>query len=271
MGGSRTQLITTTSALLALGAVLGFALAGWPGEPNGCRENMRPTCFCETPRSGLVAQRANTFSNLGFIVVGLGIAVVTDRQRRNRPKRRNLLTRTELYPTVFAVVTVLLGPGSMFMHASLTRWGGLVDVASMYLFAGFLVAYNVTRLRTLSPSAFLLIFISLVTLLVGAQGTVGLPVEVTFGLLLTTSVAIDWWLSRHRPQVTIDRRLMVVAIVSFLTAFAIWVPSLTGGPFCDPESWIQGHAIWHLLCALAAGAVFLYYRSEDVPLEGELP
>ena len=139
MGSSRTKLITTASALLALGAVLGFALAGWPGEPNGCRENMRPTCFCETPRSGLVAQRANTFSNLGFIVVGLGIAVVTDRQRRNRPKRRNLLTRTDLYPTLFAVVTVLLGPGSMFLHASLTRWGGLVDVASMYLFAGFVL------------------------------------------------------------------------------------------------------------------------------------
>ena len=69
---------------------------------------------------------------------------------------------------------------------------------------------------------------------------------------------------------TIDRRLVVLAVASFLTAFAIWLPSLTGGPLCDPESWIQGHAIWHLLCACAAGAVFLYYRSEHVPWEGEL-
>ena len=270
MAGSRTLLITSAAALLALGSVLGFALAGWPGQQNACREDMRPTCFCETPRPGLVAQPANTFSNFGFIAVGLWIAVVTDRQRRGRPERRNLLTETDLYPTTFAVVTVLLGPGSMFMHASLTLWGGLVDVASMYLFAGLLVAYAVTRLRALSPAAFLLIFVSLVTLLVGAQGSVGLPVEATFGLLLLTSVAIDWRLSRRRPEVTIDRRLVVLAVASFLTAFAIWLPSLTGGPLCDPESWIQGHAIWHLLCACAAGAVFLYYRSEHVPSQGEL-
>jgi hypothetical protein len=32
--------------------------------------------------------------------------------------------------------------------------------------------------------------------------------------------------------------------------------------FGTPESWIQGHALWHLLTALALGSMYLYYRSE---------
>ena len=34
------------------------------------------------------------------------------------------------------------------------------------------------------------------------------------------------------------------------TPFAgIWQ---TGGLWCIPESWLQGHALWHVLCAVAA-------------------
>jgi hypothetical protein len=34
---------------------------------------------------------------------------------------------------------------------------------------------------------------------------------------------------------------------------------------CDPESWLQGHALWHVLSALALAALFRFY--ERLPAE----
>ena len=42
-------------------------------------------------------------------------------------------------------------------------------------------------------------------------------------------------------------------------AFVIW--NLAQGPWCDPTSWLQGHAAWHLLCAVAAYLLFRLYCS----------
>ena len=29
---------------------------------------------------------------------------------------------------------------------------------------------------------------------------------------------------------------------------------------CDPDSWIQGHAVWHLFGTLSIYLLFLFYR-----------
>ncbi|HNE88522.1 MAG: hypothetical protein U0R27_09085 [Candidatus Nanopelagicales bacterium] len=45
------------------------------------------------------------------------------------------------------------------------------------------------------------------------------------------------------------------ALYAGLTALAVGVVifslSRTGGPICDPDSWFQGHGVWHVLTALA--------------------
>jgi hypothetical protein len=54
----------------------------------------------------------------------------------------------------------------------------------------------------------------------------------------------------------------VASVGLLLLAFAIW--NLAQGPWCDPTSWLQGHAAWHLLGALAAYLLFRLYASERV-------
>lgn len=218
-------------------------------------------CFCETPRRGLVAQPANTFSNLGFVAVGLAIAAAVDR-RRVFAARRNPLNAWPFYGTTFAVVTALLGPGSMFLHGSLTRWGGRVDVASMYLYASLLVAYASLRLFHLSRARFAALFAALFGALLATALLRAVRVEPLFGLLLATVVALELRI-RRRPGHRIEMRWLLAAGACFGLAFAIWVPSLSGGALCDPGSWLQGHGAWHLLCAAAAGCLFVYLRSED--------
>ena len=35
------------------------------------------------------------------------------------------------------------------------------------------------------------------------------------------------------------------------------------GRFSGPDTWLQGHALWHLLTALSLGLVYAYYRAES--------
>ena len=49
------------------------------------------------------------------------------------------------------------------------------------------------------------------------------------------------------------------AFAAILTAFAIW--NVTKTWLCDPHSLLQGHAVWHLLCAVSAYLLYRYYAS----------
>jgi hypothetical protein len=35
-----------------------------------------------------------------------------------------------------------------------------------------------------------------------------------------------------------------------------------GGNFSNADTWLQGHALWHLLTALSLAGMYLCYRSE---------
>ena len=41
-------------------------------------------------------------------------------------------------------------------------------------------------------------------------------------------------------------------------AFVIWILDFTR-TVCAPASWLQGHAVWHILGAAAAWYLFRYY------------
>ena len=69
------------------------------------------------------------------------------------------------YPALYACLVVYSGVGAAFFHASLTDWGGKLDMASMVLSFGFWLTYNVTRVFDLTRTQFLAVFGALVTAL----------------------------------------------------------------------------------------------------------
>jgi hypothetical protein len=254
--------ITAAAVVASLGVLVAFALAGWPGAPNRCITTFG--CFCEAPRSGLVRQPANTFSNFGFVAVGLAIAAARGRLRAGRATApSNALTTGTLLPTLVSLAVALLGPGSMFLHASLTDWGGALDVLSMYLWVTFAIAYAVLRAASLSTSAFLALYAALFAATGWSKLATSASSDVVFGLLIAGFVLGEGAVWRRRRALRQDRRWLTLALLCFSAAFALWLPSRRpDGPLCDPHSLLQGHAAWHLLCAAAAGAIWLYWRSE---------
>jgi hypothetical protein len=256
--------VALAGAALAMGALFAVGIGGWPGAPNGCVA--RDTCFCEAFRPGLVRQPANTWSNLGFVAVGLAMGALRWRERRHGlpPRRANPMTTRALEPGLYALLTVLLGPGSMALHASMTHWGGRVDVASMYLWAAFPIAYGASRAFELSRRSFLALYGALSLALVAALWAPPGTTEPVFALLLAGVVAAQLTARRLRPELSWQPRWLVASGLLFGAGFALWVPSRQStGALCHPDSWLQGHAAWHLLCACAAAAIWAYFRSEQ--------
>jgi hypothetical protein len=245
-------------AVVSTGLLVLAVAQGWLGPDVG-----RGDGFCEAARDGSVKQPANAFSNLGFVVAGLLVALRAGR----RDRLGEVLPRQPGLATAYACVVVLLGPASAAMHATQAERGGALDLLSMYLVAAFSAAYAVMRWVGQGP----LFFAQLFAILVAGCELVGLydgrvpvvehPGNVAFAALLLSAVVIEvrlWW--RAAGGLRTDLRWGAGALGAILVAFAIW--NVTKQAWCDPDSLLQGHAAWHLLCALAAYLMFRLWASE---------
>lgn len=246
-------------------AVVGTALlvvavaAGWLGEDVG-----RGAEYCEAWHDGCVKQPVNTVSNLGFVLAGLLIAW---RARRLDLRGDGPLRRTEVVSTLASVV-VLMGPASAAMHATGTEVGGRLDLLSMHLIAGFALAYALvrTRGRAFWPTfALLVLGAQLLSALPVDVPVVKYPANVLFAAMLVAALVLEvgaWRLDHQRlegPPV-LDVRWGLAGVGVLLVAFVIW--NLAQGPWCDPHSWVQGHGVWHVLCAVSCWLLHRYYASE---------
>jgi hypothetical protein len=248
---------------IALSSVAGLAAVGadgWHGASDACVDGDQ--CFCERDRGGWIRTPANTVSNVGFIVAGLAIALSVGAARRGgrHPRPGNPMTETSFYPAFYACVVVFLGPASMALHASLKSWGGVVDIVSMNFFIGFVLLYGLQRLYGFGRAGFVAGWAALNAVLLALKLSLGRGSE-AFGVVALAAFLVEMRIRAVRP-LRAERRWLLLAAISFLAAFAIWLPSRNGGILCDPDSLLQGHAAWHLLCAAATASIYLYARSE---------
>lgn len=107
------------------------------------------------------------------------------------------------------------------------------------------------------------------------SGLVGFAVAAAFGVwpwTIATNLAEYWWIILFwlpalvdRGRVDVRRRYLPwfpIGMVAFLGAFYIWSLGKDGTSFCRPDSLLQGHAAWHILCALATFAFFIFLRTQ---------
>ena len=250
--------VAGTTAVVSCGLLAVAIWRGWLGADVG-----RGATFCEAGRDWAVRQPANTFSNLGFVIAGLLVAW-------HAGTRRDLgstLSAHRHLATVIACIVVLLGPGSAAMHATQSAIGGHLDLLSMYLVASLAAAYAAMRWWRGGTRFLAAVFVGGVAFceIVGSWD-IELPVvmhpgNAAFGLLLVTAAVLEVAILR-RGEADARPGYAYASLASILAAFAIW--NATKEWLCDPHSLIQGHAIWHVLCAVSAYFLYRYYASETL-------
>ncbi len=222
--------------------------------------------FCELARDGLIKQPSNSFSNLGFSLVGLYIGWLTF---QNRFPPKNLFTRNKMYPFVYSLILVFLGAGSFAMHATNAPWGGFLDLLAMFLASSFFLCFSLKRITGYGDLALGLFYIFNVVVC----SYIYLSSWNHFGFILSIaelivfahiliSISVELYL-QATSKVQIETGWGYFGVFSMITAFVIWNLSRTHESiWCNPTSLLQGHAVWHLLIAVAFYAFFRYYASE---------
>lgn len=240
--------IVTTAATLALLQVLG---PDWTQfSPATC---LATHCFCEIPHTdSLLLQPANSWSSLGFVLVGFWIMLA--------PRRSGTVFAG--WPALwFGFTAVVIGVGSFLLHATLTLWGQFYDVLGMYLLSGFLLAYAVQRWRGWSNSTALALYLAVCAILIALLWITPETRRWLFAAVLVVALTVELVMARPlRSNVRVS--LFGYGLLANTIAFGIWILDNTR-TLCMPDSLLQGHAAWHLLGAVAVYFNYRYYRSEQ--------
>lgn len=239
---------------------------GWR-ESDGLR---RPTYAEKIYPDDFFRTWANTWSNLSYISIGFYcIALGWNDLRLWRPAHVGYLVNTPALSFLFGSTCCWLGVCSGFFHASLTRIGQQLDVASMY---GPLVALLAVSLGLKLPR---------IKLRGDSDGWPTWPwlVGMTF-IADAVFIYFKWSMS---SRVTLSLLCNLVGVCALLDRFwwtrnldpswLVWAAvALAVGTACrqldvarlfsGSDAWLQGHALWHLFTAASLGCMYMFYRSE---------
>jgi Ceramidase len=245
------------TAALRLWIVHGYSWSQW--APATCKPD---SCFCEGVGTGTVAQPSNAWSSMAFVLVGLLIAHAS----APRQRKGNRMAVEPAYRRLYGYALVSIGLGSYFYHASLTFAGQVCDMSGMYLLITFALMYGVARRTKFRSSLVVVSYLLLNLSLLGFQVAFPGLRRYVFGLLVVLLIGIE---SRYRrqPGVAIESQWLWRGAAIMALAFFIWVLDIAKVA-CEPASPLQGHAVWHMLSAVAGWCLYRYYRSEcAIPAE----
>lgn len=230
------------------------------------------THFCELNRfDQLIVQPSNTWSNLGYIIVGLifiGIAK-NDHKYEHRHNVNNLLAKFPGFSYLIGFSALYMGFGSFMYHATLTYFFQKLDQTGMYfLLIGF-ISYTLFKIfpkikykGKLYVSNKFFIVAAIIIQLLFFFFLWKLPINILFPALILVFFITNFILiAKIRNSVSVIS-LLKASLITFLIAASVWVLDITN-KLCSPTSIFQGHALWHLINTASIFLIYLYYRSEE--------
>ena len=219
---------------------------------------------------------ANTWSNLAYVLVGFYALALARQDRRARPATpTGYLQATPPLGFLFGAACCYLGFASGLYHASLTRWGQQLDVASMYapLLASLalFIGRGARGLRARRGWPAFEVWPALVLLVLAAcwllfvykwSMSAGFVLRTLIGLHVVAAI-LDLVLTRGARQV----RWLGFSLVALAAAVACRELDIAK-KFSGPDALLQGHACWHVLTALSLACLYAYHRNERLPPSG---
>ena len=232
--------------------------------------------FCEMNRMNqLVRQPANTWSNLGYCVVGLLVITlgVHDFKNTERRKSGNFLVRHPMFSILFGVSSLYLFLGSFLYHASLTVFFQKLDQGGLYSVVVIVLAFNLYKIFPLvrirgkfRSSHAIMIFFTVALNYLLFNTLLKVNINIIFPTLVTVAFLTSYFYLLFVSREHYYTKYLWAGLLIFILATIIWLLDRTN-TVCSPESVLQGHALWHIFTAGSLMFIYLYYRSGKAPLD----
>jgi len=306
MSDSRWRPLQLGIGVVLLSATLYLYLGRTGWEPSSIGSQ---SMWCEYPRAGLLRERSNALSSLAYVVVGLYILqlMVNCRGRGENPLLERSYatgvyaaaavliglgsfamhgsnTRLGVYADTSAMMLFFSFP-ALYTYGRLRGWsdarfGMMALLVNSLLIGGQVLPHWGDFIRTWMLGVWLALEVALRYrdrgVLIFLVPTICDAVLAPIGTELYVRIALYAILAllfSRMEFIEIRRRAspwLVLGILSYLSAHVFWKLGVEQRAFCDPQSWFQGHAVWHVLSALAMLFFFWYFASETSPaLEDE--
>lgn len=226
--------------------------------------------FCEAARVDFaIKQPSNTWSNLGFLLVGLFCLVVGLRDYvPGRGDIANCLVRYPMFSILIGSSLIILFFGSFMFHASLNLFFQSLDRTGMYAVLISFMSYSVYRFiplvknrkgELISTHHFIIGF-CLVALTINFCFFWQFNPAYVVGILVVLMMGANIMFAIKRARETRMLSILLFSLLSFFAALSIWLLDFNH-VVCSPSSVLQGHALWHLLCAVSLFLIYLSYRA----------
>ncbi len=210
--------------------------------------------WCEASVCHWVSEPVNTVSNLLYLV----FAVVLFLQLRHSPHRA-----LRWMPWAMALMGLMSG----LYHASNFFLSQVLDFAGMFVLLFWFLVINLRRCGWLAERHQVPAYLGMV---VGGVGLVVMLYRLQFPFqLLIAVLALAIVATEVRARASLHER---VGLQPFARALAFIVAAQAcsladlSRTWCDPDNhFVQGHALWHVLSAIALYFAVQHYRSLRYP------
>ncbi len=205
--------------------------------------------WCEETLCQWISEPANTWSNLGFIIIGLFILYISIKNKHNFQLKQ------------FGPIVFFMGAMSFFYHLSNFYLSQILDFVGMYFFVGWAIGMNLVRLEKLSKKMLLwfnLVLAISLTVLMHAMYVLGVHFQVLI-LIFAFFILATEFLVRKKVAVSYKWLYISLGLLGMALSFSIidgkriWCDSTAHGWFS------HGHALWHWLGSIAMYPIYLHY------------
>jgi len=191
--------------------------------------------WCEETICSVINEPANTWSNLGFIIVA--ILLIT--------KYKETLVKH------FGIVVLVMGLFSGIYHASNNYLTQHFDFFGMALMTSFLLAFNAKRVSRYAHYSFYTLFwffsfMNMVILVI--LGIINVPIQSLLLINALPIIALDLYNGYKESSLKKYGFMAIAGVILILAQVSAQVDLKR--IYCQPENiFLHGHVIWHILCA----------------------
>lgn len=228
--------------------------------------------FCEFNNLGnSIVQTANTWSNLGFLLVGMFLIFLGIKDTAvKHEERANLLLKYPMFSILMGASIVYLFIGSFFYHASVTYFFQMLDQTGMYAIVFSFMGYHFFRLmptvkfnkEVISSHKLILAICMALNILFVVYLWDKVDVNIFFPALFLVYIIFTFVYNKRKSIAKISSRLVLLSLYVLMLSLSVWILDRQD-VLCDPTSVFQGHALWHILNAVVLLFIYLHYRAEN--------